>query len=159
VPGVGQVVRPGGPVVAIGSGPAVLDQLIGVADRLSAAGTALTVVNCPWPNRIDASWLRELAATAEHLVVVEHHYTHGGQADLVARALLELALPRPPRFHGIGLTDLPCCGSAEEVLRAHRLDAEGLAARIGSRVRDGRVPPAPGAPARPADRDATTRRR
>ncbi|WP_242891015.1 transketolase C-terminal domain-containing protein [Actinomadura litoris] len=123
--GRGTVVRPGGRTVAIGAGPVVL------AELLRAAETAdLTVVNLPWLNRVDPHWLAELAASADRIVVVENHYTHGGQADLIARALLELDLPTPPRFRGIGLTEVPRCGTADEVLDAHGLSAGRLTAAL-----------------------------
>ncbi|WP_206681197.1 transketolase C-terminal domain-containing protein [Actinomadura sp. J1-007] len=114
--------REGGPTVAVGAGPVVLGQLL-----LAAETTDLTVVNLPWLNRVDPDWLAGLAARAERIVVVENHYTHGGQADLVARALLELGLAAPPRFHGVGLTEVPACGTSDEVLFVHGLSAARLA--------------------------------
>ncbi|MFC6879634.1 1-deoxy-D-xylulose-5-phosphate synthase N-terminal domain-containing protein [Actinomadura yumaensis] len=120
--GRGTVVREGGPTVAVGAGPVVLGQLL-----LAAETTDLTVVNLPWLNRVDPDWLAGLAARAERIVVVENHYTHGGQADLVARALLELGLAAPPRFHGVGLTEVPACGTSDEVLFVHGLSAARLA--------------------------------
>ncbi|WP_067479136.1 1-deoxy-D-xylulose-5-phosphate synthase N-terminal domain-containing protein [Actinomadura hibisca] len=123
--GRGTVVRQGGSTVAIGAGPVVLGEL------LRAAETAdLTVVNLPWLNRVDPAWLADLASGAERIVVVENHYTRGGQADLVARALLELDLPATPRFRGVGLTGVPVCGTADEVLDAHGLSAARLAATL-----------------------------
>lgn len=124
--GRGQVVRPGGPVVAIGSGPVVLNQLLGAADLLAEQGVELTVVNLPWLNRVDQEWLAGLVEDAHALFVVENHYTRGGQADTVARALLESGT-RPSVFRGIGLTEVPRCGTETEVLGAHGLLATQLA--------------------------------
>lgn len=126
-PGRGVVVRSGGPTVAIGAGPVVLGQLLRAADEAD-----LTVVNLPWLNRVDPEWLTVLATEAEQIVVVDNHYTRGGQADLVARALLELGLPAVPRFRGIGLTEVPKCGTADEVLDAHGLSAGRLAEALGA---------------------------
>ncbi|WP_018685494.1 transketolase C-terminal domain-containing protein [Actinokineospora enzanensis] len=128
--GRGRVVRQGGRTVAIGSGPVVIPQLLHAAELLD---TDLTVVNLPWLNRVDAEWLARLVAEADHLVVVENHYTRGGQADLVARCLLESGLPRLPTFSGLGLTELPACGAPDEVLDAHGLSAAALAAHITQR--------------------------
>ncbi|MFE9402169.1 transketolase C-terminal domain-containing protein [Streptomyces sp. NPDC006530] len=128
--GHGHTVREGGRTVAIGSGPVVLGQLLEAARLLDADGIDLRVVNLPWLNRVDSGWLATLAGEADTLLVVENHYTHGGQADTVARALLEAGLAAPPAFHGIGLTEVPLCGSPEEVLWAHGLSAGQLAERV-----------------------------
>ncbi|MGY5076851.1 transketolase C-terminal domain-containing protein [Streptomyces nigrescens] len=135
--GHGRVVRAGGRTVAIGSGPIVLTQLLRAAELLTAEGIELTVVALPWLNRVDSAWLADLAAGADQLFVVENHYTHGGQADLIARSLLELGGDRLPAFTGIGLTEVPRCGTEAEALDAHGLSAKRLAERIQERVRSG----------------------
>ncbi|MEU7000149.1 transketolase C-terminal domain-containing protein [Nonomuraea sp. NPDC046570] len=127
VAGRGRVVREGGPTVLVGAGPVVLAELLRAAELLAAEGAGPTVVDLPWLNRVDRAWLAELAGRADRLVVVENHYTRGGQADTVARALLDLRLDNPPRFQGIGLTEVPRCGTPAEVLTAHGLSAEALA--------------------------------
>ncbi|HVK25513.1 MAG TPA: 1-deoxy-D-xylulose-5-phosphate synthase N-terminal domain-containing protein [Actinokineospora sp.] len=129
VAGRGEVIRVGGPVVAIGAGPVVLAELLAAAPELD-----LTVVNLPWLNRVDRAWLTELVADATAVVVVDNHYAHGGQADLVARALLEADLPRVPRFHGIGLTELPVCGTPDETLDHHALRADRLVETLLARL-------------------------
>ncbi|MFE9443816.1 transketolase C-terminal domain-containing protein [Streptomyces sp. NPDC006602] len=128
--GRGRTVREGGRTMAVGSGPVALGQLLRAAALLEADGIDLRVVNLPWLNRVDVDWLAQLAAEADTLLVVENHYTHGGQADTVARALLEAGLPRLPAFHGLGLTEVPVCGTEEEALRAHGLSAGQLADRV-----------------------------
>jgi transketolase len=132
--GRGRVIRRGGGAVAIGSGPIVLAQLMRAAELLRADGIDLTVYNLPWLNRIDLRWLAELCDAAGQLIVVENHYTRGGQADLLARALLELGLSQPPRFRGVGLTEAPHCGTDDEALLAHGLSTAGLAQVIRSTV-------------------------
>jgi transketolase len=129
VTGRGEVIRAGGSIVAIGAGPIVLTELLRAAPALD-----LTVVNLPWLNRIDHSWLAELADGAETIVVVDNHFTHGGQADLVARALLEADLPRVPRFVGIGLTEVPVCGTPDETLEHHDLRADRLIDTLLARI-------------------------
>ncbi|MEU9009250.1 transketolase C-terminal domain-containing protein [Streptomyces sp. NPDC048479] len=133
--GHGRVVREGGRTVAVGSGPVVLAQLLYAAELLTADGIELTVVELPWLNRVDPEWLAELASGADTLTVVENHYTQGGQADTLARALLELGLAATPRFHGIGLTQVPRCGTESEALAAHGLDAAALAAALRNDTR------------------------
>ncbi|OLF17235.1 1-deoxy-D-xylulose-5-phosphate synthase N-terminal domain-containing protein [Actinophytocola xanthii] len=134
VTGRGQVVRAGGRVVAIGAGPVVLAELLAAAPALD-----LTVVNLPWLNRVDPRWLADLAEGADAVVVVDNHLTRGGQADLVARALLEADLPRPPRFLGIGLTELPVCGTANEALEHHGLRSDRLTDTLLARLPGARL--------------------
>jgi len=140
VVGRGRTVRDGGRTVAVGSGPVVLTELLRAADLLAGDGIDLTVVNLPWLNRVDPAWLADLADRADQLFVVENHYTHGGQADLLARALLELKLPTTPRLHGIGLTEVPTCGTAGEALEAHGLSAARLAGSVRTELLHGARP-------------------
>lgn len=132
VVGRGQVLRSGGEAVAFGAGPVVLAQLLGAADLLAARGVALTVVDLPWHNRVDPVWLGELLTGVRHVFVVEHQYDRGGQADLIARQLLERGAPDGTVLRGLGLTDVPRCGTEAEVLAAHGMDAAHLADLIGA---------------------------
>jgi transketolase len=133
--GAGQVLRTGGDAVAIGAGPVVLTQLLRAADLLAGESIALTVVNLPWHNRVDPVWLAGLLADTAHVFVIEHQYTRGGQADLIARELLEMGPWTGATFRGIGLTDVPRCGTDAEVLAAHGLDATQLSHLISADVR------------------------
>ena len=135
VTGQGAAIRQGGAVVAIGAGPVVLTQLLRAAEQLAPDDIDLTVVNLPWLNRVDPVWLADVTATARYLFVVDNHYTRGGQADLIARGLLELAPTRMPRFRGIGLTEIPRCGTEDEALTAHGLHADNLAQVVRDDVR------------------------
>jgi transketolase len=133
--GQGRVIRRGTGVVAIGSGPVVLTELLRAAELLRTGGIDMTVVNLPWLNRVDPGWLSEICDEAAHVVVVENHFTRGGQADMLARALLELRTERLPSFRGVGLTELPHCGTEDEALDAHGLSAARLAEVIRAEAR------------------------
>ncbi|GAA3507044.1 1-deoxy-D-xylulose-5-phosphate synthase N-terminal domain-containing protein [Streptomyces showdoensis] len=139
--GQGQVLRAGGQAVAFGAGPVVLGQLLGAADLLAERGVTLTVVDLPWHNRVDPVWLGKLLAGVRHVFVVEHQYGNGGQADLLARHLLETGTADGLAFRGIHLTEVPRCGTEAEVLAAHGMDAAHLARLIGADVLD--AAPAP----------------
>ena len=58
-----------------------------------------------------------------------------GAIDMVAAAISELGLKAPPLVKCFGLTDFPVCGQDAEVLRAHGLDAEGLAEVMATTLR------------------------
>jgi hypothetical protein len=49
--------------------------------------------------------------------------------------LAELDLRPLPRARRLGVTRIPMCGGNTEVLKAHGLDAEGLAEEIRAAVR------------------------
>ena len=140
--GRGRVVRAGGPVVTVGAGPIVLAELIRAAELLAVDGIDLTVVALPWLNRVDQRWLSDLVVGVTHLIVVENHFVRGGQADLLARALAELRPADPPAFRGIGITEVPRCGTPAEALNAHGLHADRLAdivrAEVGGKSEPGR---------------------
>lgn len=125
-PGRGIVVREGIDVVAFGYGPWLLANAWDAADRLSQHGISLKLVNLPWLNRVDSQWLRETIGPIRRIVTLDNHYVHGGQGQMLASAIAELALENAPHVARVGVTELPECGSNEEVLQYHRLDADGL---------------------------------
>ena len=86
------------------------------------------VVDLPWLNRVDSDWLRETVAGAQRVVTLDNHYVDGGQGQMLASriACLDLAVP----VTSIGVSELPVCGTNEEVLAYHRLDPSGLKASI-----------------------------
>lgn len=135
VHGRGREVRGGGRVALVGSGPVVVGQLLDTAEKLATDGLDARVVALPWLTDVDPIWLAALAHKVRHLVVVEDRYTRGGQADVVARALLELTDQALPSFLGVGLRGLPVCGTASEALHAHALDSHSLATTIAEFVR------------------------
>lgn len=134
--GQGQVVRSGSHAVAIGAGPVVVAQLLHAADLLAVDGIALTVVDLPWHNRIDPVWLAALLGDTTHVLVVEHQYERGGQADLIARHLVEMGPWGGTHFRGLGLTAVPRCGSDDEVLAAHGMRAHDIAEIVRADVTD-----------------------
>ena len=73
---------------------------------------------------------------ARQVVTLDNHYVTGGQGDAVLAALA--AEEAPNRVHKVGVTSIPKSGGNDEVLKAHGLDAEGIAAqvrrRLGARV-------------------------
>ena len=114
--GRGTVVREEGGVVIVCTGPVLASQAHAVEDA--------ALVLLPWLRDVDGDWLREVAA-GRRIVVLDNHWVRGGQGDAVRAALpgAEVEI--------VGIDRVPECGSNEEVLRAHGLDAASLRTRIG----------------------------
>ena len=127
--GRGEVVRRGSDAVLVGAGPIALSQAYGAAERLVEQGIECTVVDLPWLRDVDGAWLAELAAGAP-VFCVDNHYLNGGQGDTVAQALATQDVARVTLVRKIGVDRVPLCGTNDEVLRAHGLDAEGIAERV-----------------------------
>jgi transketolase len=122
--GRGTVVREGGEGAFVCAGPVLVSQA-----WLAAAELGFAVVALPWLRGIDGEWL---AATVPEgpIVCLDNHVLPGGQGQAVLAAVPPEAAPRVV-LHGID--GIPACGSNEEVLAFHRLDAAGLAALVRER--------------------------
>jgi transketolase len=126
-PGIGWEVRPGSDAVVFGYGPWMLSNAWHAADEIEkSTGTRLRIVNMPWLNRVDRGWLRETIGHCRHVITLDNHYLHGGQGEMLAAAVAELGLDPSVRVTRIGVTELPECGTNDEVLAYHGLDIPGL---------------------------------
>jgi transketolase len=97
------------------------------ADEIGkSTGARLGVVNLPWLNRVDATWLKETIGTCRTIITLDNHYVHGGQGEMLGAAIAELGLDPSTRVTRIGVTELPECGTNDEVLAYHGLDIPGL---------------------------------
>jgi transketolase len=126
-PGRGWIVREGHDVVAIASGPWLLSNAWHAAEELErTAGLTTRLVNLPWLNRVDAAWLKDAIGDRRSLVLLDNHYVRGGQGDMIAATVAELALEPAATVTRAGVTELPECGTNDEVLAYHRLDVPSL---------------------------------
>jgi transketolase len=130
--GVGSELRPGNDLAFVGYGPVMLSEAWQAAATLADRGISAAVINLPWLNRIDRSWLARVARSVPLLVTLDNHYLTGGQGEQLAAALLELGFDRPPRVRRMGVEGLPASGASLEVLKHHQLDAESLVERVMS---------------------------
>jgi transketolase len=137
-PGIGIELRPGKDAVVVGYGPVLLPQAWHAAELLSKQGLDVAVVNLPWLNQVDAVWLRSTVAARRAVFTLDNHLIKGGQGQMIAAAIAGLALEKAPRLRSFGLTSFPLCGQNDEVLRAHGLDAESLAAAIAETMKSAR---------------------
>ncbi len=128
-PGRGTVLRPAGDVLFVAAGPVMVSAGWHAADLLGADGIDAGVVSLPWLRDVDGAWLGEVAGDAA-VVTLDNHYLAGGQGEAVLSALAAEAPEAASRVHRIGVTSVPKSGGNDEVLKAHDLDAEGVAGQV-----------------------------
>lgn len=120
----------GNDVAIVGYGPILLSNAYGAAEDLAAEGIRAAVINLPWLNRIDDSWVRDVLGTFPVIVTLDNHYLSLGQGEMVAAALARNGVRADVR--SIGLTEIPACGTNAEVLAHHGLDRASIASFIRS---------------------------
>jgi transketolase len=109
------VARADGGAVFVTTGPVLASQ------AWQVDGAALVLL--PWLRDVDGEWLAEVAG-GRRIVVLDNHWIAGGQGDAVRAALPGTAV------EVWGVDRVPDCGTNDEVLRAHELDAASLAQRL-----------------------------
>jgi transketolase len=133
--GRGWIVRDGGDAIVFGYGPWLLANAFDALATLEkTAGVSVRLVNLPWLNRVDPHWLREVSGDRRAIVTLDNHYVQGGQGEMIAAAVARLGLQPAARVTTIGVTELPECGTNDEVLAYHGLDVAGLVRQIGAGV-------------------------
>ena len=126
-PGRGWVVRDGSDAIVFGYGPWLLANAFEAAEEVEqSTGASVRLVNLPWLNRVDPRWLREVIGGRRYILTLDNHYLKGGQGEMLATAIAELALEPTPRILRVGVTSLPECGTNDEVLAHHKLDVASL---------------------------------
>jgi transketolase len=126
--GKGWIVRPGTDAVVFGYGPWMLANAWHAAEEIQqTAGARIRIVNLPWLNGVDRSWLRESIGECRAIITLDNHYVQGGQGEMLAAAIAELGVDSSVRVSRVGVTELPECGTNDEVLAYHALDVPGLA--------------------------------
>lgn len=129
--GRGVALREGRDAVIFAYGPVMLSQAWRAAEILAEqTGSRLKVVDLPWLNRIDRTWIRDSVSGCPHVFTLDNHYITGGQGEMIGAALAEAGALNGTRFTRFGIRGLQACGTNDEVLLAHGLDAASLAARI-----------------------------
>jgi transketolase len=157
--GQGWIVRDGDDALVIGYGPWMLANAYEAAAALEqSAEGRVRLVNLPWLNRVDPDWLRETIGSRRHVVTLDNHYLHGGQGEMLAAATAELGLDPGVRVTRIGVTELPQCGTNDEVLAYHGLDVSGLVAQFRRALQPSDVGAASRRPDQPSDVGAAFRR-
>jgi transketolase len=129
-PGQGTVLREGADAIAFAYGPVMLHEALSSSELLAAQGFGLSVVNMPWLNRVDGSWLASLVEPYRSIHVIEDHAPIGALGDRLVETMVAAGLCGSRLVHKHGVDGFPACGTPPEALRHHRLDGASLAARI-----------------------------
>ena len=133
-PGHGWVVREGRDLVVFGYGPWLLSNAWHAAEELhQKTGLTTRLVNLPWLNRVDPAWLEKTIGDHRTFVLLDNHYVHGGQGEMLAAAIASLGLEPAAGVARVGVTALPECGTNDEVLAHHGLDIPSLVKAVRRR--------------------------
>jgi transketolase len=128
--GKGVALTQGNDALLFAYGPVMLHEALTAAELLADSAFGLRVVNMPWLNRFNRSWLAEVSADVPAIFVLDDHSIHGGLGDLLLSELVSSGLLGGRPYATFGVEGYPACGTPAEVLRHHRLDGAALAERI-----------------------------
>jgi transketolase len=111
-------------------GPVMLNEALLAADMLDEKGFSLKVVNMPWLNRVDVTWLEQVVGGCGVSFVVDNHSPYGGLGDSLLNAAMGSAALHGERVIKFAVDDYPACGTPQEALAYHHLDGRSLAGRV-----------------------------
>jgi transketolase len=123
-PGRGTVLREGDRGTFVCTGPVLVSQAWRACEQLDGWG----LVALPWLRGVDGAWLAD--AVSGHVVALDNHVLPGGHGEEILRALTEAGSDATVSL--VGVDRVPACGTNDEVLREHGLDADGLVARVSA---------------------------
>ena len=129
-PGKGDILADGLDAVLLAYGPVMLNEALRARDALKASDFSLKVINMPWINRIDVSWLKEAIGESETAFALDNHSVYGALGDNLLNTMMNSDILRNRRLIKFGVEGYPACGTPAEVLAYHKLDGPSLAARI-----------------------------
>ncbi len=129
-PGRGVVLQNGADAVLFGYGPVMLHEALLAAEILREDGFSLKVVNLPWLNRVEAEWLADTIGDRQMIYVLEDHAPVGGLGDHILKTLPGMGAMKERRFQVFAVEGFPACGTPQEALHYHDLNATSIARRI-----------------------------
>lgn len=129
-PGKGVALTDGSDAVMFGYGPVMLSQAVLAAQTLAKEGIGIKVVNLPWLNHVDVDWLEEAIGDAPLVMTIDNHFYEGGQGQFLLAMLAEHNLAEGRAKHCFAVRSIPACGTNNQVLAAHRLNASSLVSQI-----------------------------
>ncbi len=134
--GQGISLQEGKDAIIFGYGPVLLPQAYLASKILKEKhNISLEVVNLPWLNRVDSAWLKAIIGSRKNIFTLDNHYLSGGQGEMLMAELSKLQFNQTLQVKQFGVEEIPRCGLNDEVLKAHRLDAESLVEEISQRMK------------------------
>lgn len=137
--GQGVTLADGNDAVLFAYGPVMLHEALLASEILHKSNFHLKVVNMPWLNRIDASWLEEIIGSCPAVYILEDHAHVGGLGDRILDVMVAFHLIKGRHFQKFAVEGYPAWGTPKEVLNYHMLDGNNLAKEI-LRFRENRRP-------------------
>ena len=131
--GQGQVARHGSEVTIFTHGPVMLNLGFELALEIENSNSQLrvAVIDFPWLNAADSTWVNKITTDSELVVTIENHATVGGMGDAIMRALSDSRRFKVPMVR-FGADGVPSHGSEQDVLEAHGLTPEAMAKTINT---------------------------
>lgn len=127
-PGRGVELVKGSDAAIIAYGPVMLAEAAKASKELSGEGISLAVINLPWLNAVDESWLVKTIYNYRLVITLDDHYLKFGQGSIIVQILATTGVKLP--MISLGLSKIPECGLNQEVLKYHGLDSVSLAKRV-----------------------------
>jgi len=124
--GVGVQVASGSDALIFTYGPQMLVNAVAAAsDIRKSLGINVGVINMPWLNKVDIEWFHETVKLVKHIFCIDNHYAIGGLSDRIA-ALVASNPKLDVTLTAIGLSEVPSCGTNDEIMGFHGLDVQGI---------------------------------
>ena len=125
--GQGVTLTDDGDVTVIAYGPVMLTAAVNAAKKLRTEyGINVKVINLPWLNYVDVTWLRSELGDCRLLLSLDNHFLIGGQADALLRAIYGAGRNSINYIaHGID-GQIPPSGNNIEVLNRLNLDVNNI---------------------------------
>ena len=128
--GKGVVFRDGEDGVLFCYGPVMLNEALVANEILSKQRFSLKVVNMPWLNRINITWLEDCIKDLNAIYVLEDHAPEGGLGDYLLRTMVKRNLLGGRHYRCYAVEGFPACGTPTEALKYHSLDGASLSEKI-----------------------------
>jgi transketolase len=128
--GKGTVLKEGKDAVLFSYGPVMLHEALTAAEMLSTQNFSLKVVNLPWLNRMDHSWLEETIGDCKTIFSLDNHSEYGGLGDHLLNEIMLSGNLDNKKLIKFAVEEHPACGTPPEALAYHRLNGTSLADRV-----------------------------
>ncbi len=122
--GQGVTLVEGTDIAIIAYGPVLLSAAVEAATSVKSKALSVKVIDLPWLNRIDDTWLISALGNCQRVIALDNHFLAGGQGELVAKVVAQAG--KGFAFEHYGISTLPPGGTNSQVLKTMGLDAEAI---------------------------------